>query len=223
MSLRTGKLIVIEGIDGSGKTTQIELLKQALGSQGLALQVISFPRYEDNEYGKLVKRYLEGEFGSINEVNPYLMSLAYAGDRVLAKPLIEKWLNEGKLVLTNRYVSSSKAHMGANLPEEKRAEFFNWLDVLEYETNKIPRENLTVLLTVDPEVGQKNVQAVHRSDIHEDNLKHLEEANGIYLELSRAEPNWEVINCMENGQMRSKEDIHQEIMQILQNSHLKKE
>lgn len=207
--MNKGLLIVIDGIDGSGKTTQLELLKQTL-----TCETISFPRYEDNEYGKLVKRYLEGEFGNINEVNPYLMALAYAGDRALAKPLIEKWLEEGKVVLANRYVSSNKAYMGVNLSEEKRADFFKWLDVLEYETNKIPKENLLILLTVDPEIGQKNVLGRH-PDIHEASLKHLEEANKIYLELSKLESNWIVVNCMENGQMRSKENIHKEIMQIL--------
>lgn len=216
MSLRAGKLIVIDGIDGSGKSTQVELLKEYLASQGLAWEAISFPRYEDNIYGKLVKRYLEGEFGSINEVNPYLMSLAYAGDRTLAKPLIERWLSERKLVLANRYVSSSKAHLGANLPEGKREEFFKWLDVLEYKENKIPKEDLTILLTVDPKIGQKNVQGIHGPDIHEENLKHQQEANKIYLGLAKAESNWYVVDCMKDGEMRSKESIHQDIMHILQ-------
>ena len=122
MSLRVGKLIVIDGIDGSGKTTQIELLRQYLASQGETLQVISFPRYGENIYVDLIKRYLEGEFGSIDQVDPYLMALAFVGDRALAKPLMDEWLAAGKLVIANRYVSSSKAHMGANLPEEKREE-----------------------------------------------------------------------------------------------------
>lgn len=213
--MKYGKLIVIDGIDGSGKTTQIEFLKQYLASQGLALQVISFPRYEDNLYGRLVKRYLEGEFGSIKDVNPYLMALAYAGDRALAKDQIKDWLQSGKLVIANRYVSASKAHLGANWPEEKREEFMNWLDELEYKTNGMPKEDLTILLNVDPKVGQKNVADKHQPDIHEENLRHLEEANKIYLELSKKEKNWVVINCMINGQMRSMEDIHQEITKIL--------
>ncbi len=209
-----GLLIVIEGIDGSGKTTQVELLKYALASQGVLLQGISFPRYEDNIYGKLIKRYLEGEFGSIREVNPYLMALAYAGDRALAKEQIDKWLKEGKLVIANRYVSASKAHMGANLPEEKREEFFKWLDELEYKTNKIPKEDLTILLEVDPKVGQRNVLGDGR-DIHEESLSHLEEASKIYLELAKRENNWQVINCMTNQQMKTPDQIHQEIARIL--------
>lgn len=213
--MKNGRLIAIEGIDGSGKTTQIELLKQALSSQGVPWEAISFPRYEDNIYGKLVKRYLEGEFGSIGEVNSYFIALAFAGDRSLAKPLIENWLNEGKVVIANRYVSSNKAHLVVNLPEEERGEFFKWLERLEYETNGIPRENLTILLSVDPKIGQKNVS--HRlSDLHEENIKHLEEANKIYLELAKRENNWYVIDCMKNGQMRSPEDIHRELLSILE-------
>ena len=227
--MKKGTLVVIDGIDGSGKTTQIELLKQALALkkppalQGVPLEVISFPQYEDNLYGKLVKRYLEGEFGSIDEVNPYLMSLAYAGDRALAKPLIEKWLLDGKVVLANRYVSSSKAHMGANLPEDKqslrskdlkREEFFRWLDNLEYATNGIPREDLTILLKVDPKVGQKNVLGRH-PDIHEEDLKHLEKANEIYLQLAKMASNWYVVDCMEGGRMKAREEIHQAIIVIL--------
>ncbi len=213
--MKKGLLSVIDGIDGSGKTTQIKLLAENLKEQKVPFEIISFPRYKDNIYGKLIKRYLEGEFGSINEVNPYLMSVVYAGDRALARPLIEKWLSEGKLVLVNRYVSSSKAHMGANLPEEKREEFLKWLDELEYQTNAIPREDLTIFLKVDPKVGQKNVSGKHH-DIHEENLRHLEQANKIYLSLAKKENNWYVIDCMEGGRMKAREEIHQAIISHLQ-------
>ncbi|MDO8576866.1 MAG: dTMP kinase [Candidatus Daviesbacteria bacterium] len=213
--MKKGQLIVLEGIDGSGKTTQINLLAKSLAEKNIPFEVISFPRYEDNLYGKLVKRYLEGEFGSISEVSPYLMALVYAGDRFLAKPLIEKWLNDSRVVLVNRYVSASHAHMGANLPETEREEFFEWLDELEYQTNRMPKKDLTILLAVDPKIGQKNV--VGRSpDLHEENIKHLEEANKIYLELAKKEANWYVINCMKDDQMKSVEDIHQELLSILE-------
>src|SRR3989344_6720154 len=189
-------LIAIEGIDGSGKTTQVDLLSEYLKSKNIPHEVISFPRYEDNIYGKLIRRYLNGEFGSINSVNPYLMALSYANDRLLAKPLIESWLTSGKVVISNRYVSSSKAHLSANLPEEKREEFMNWLQSLEYETNGLPKEDLNILLDIDPLSGQKNV-AGGDVDIHEDDLSHLEQASKIYSELSKAEENWKVVDCME--------------------------
>ena len=212
--MKKGRLIVIEGIDGSGKTTQINLLANNLEEKKVPYEVISFPRYGDNIYAELVTRYLEGEFGSINEVNPYLISLAFAGDRLLAKPEIENWLNGGKIVLANRYVSANKAHMGAHLTEAQRGEFISWLDVLEYQTNQMPREDLTILLRVDPKTGQKNVS--HRlSDLHEQNLKHLEEANKIYLELVEKEANWHVVDCMKGSQMRAPEEIQQELLSIL--------
>ncbi len=215
-----GKLIVIDGIDGSGKTTQIELLKKYFASQGriLEVKVISFPRYEDNLYGKLIRRYLEGEFGTTTQVNPYLVALAYAGDRVLAKPQVEAWLNKGKVVIANRYVSSSKAHLGAHLPGEhyQREEFMSWIDQLEYQTNGLPKPDLTILLNVDPKIGQKNVAGKHK-DIHEQDIQHLSEAAKIYLELSQAEENWQVVNCMEGDKMQTKEKIHQKITAILNN------
>ena len=210
----TGKLIVIEGIDGSGKTTQANLLSEYLSAKGILNEVINFPRYEDNLYGKLIKRYLSGEFGSIADVNPYLMALAYAGDRALAKPLIENWLQSGKLIIANRYISANKAHLAANLPEDKREEFMSWIEKLEYGTNKLLKEDLTILLNVDPKKGQKNV-AGGQVDIHEDDIKHLEEAAKIYLELANAEPNWKVVECMEGGQMKDKEAIHKLVVEIL--------
>lgn len=215
MDINQGKLIVIDGIDGSGKTTQISLLIKYLTEKNIPCEIISFPRYEDNLYGKLIKRYLEGEFGGVKQVNPYLMALAYAGDRVLAKPEIESWLNSGKIVIANRYVSSSKAHLGANLPEAQRKQFMNWIDQLEYQTNGIPKEDLNILLNVDPGIGQQNVQSKNNPDIHEDSIRHLEQAAKIYLELSYVEENWKIVDCMKDGKMIAIEDINQEIINLL--------
>lgn len=208
-------MIVVDGIDGSGKTTQIELLKEYLALKGVPLETISFPRYGENIYADLVKRYLEGEFGKLGEVDPYFLALAYAGDRALAGPQIEKWLEEGKLVIANRYVSASKAHLGASLPEEKRAEFFKWLDELEYETNKIPKEDLTIVLNVDPGIGQQNVAGESDRDIHEGSLSHLEEAGKIYISLAKEEGNWYVVDCMKDGSMKTREEIHSEILALI--------
>lgn len=214
---QVGKLIVIEGIDGSGKTTQIELLRQYLASQGPTLQVevISFPQYGKNEYARQIKDYLEGNLGKLDEVDPYFIAKEYANDRLTAKDIIGGWLNEGKLVIANRYVSANKAHQGANLDVEKREQFIRWIDQLEYEENGMPKPDLTILLNVDPKVGQQNVVGEHKPDIHENDLNHLNKANKIYLELSKSEKNWVVVNCMENEKMKSKEVIHHEIIQTL--------
>ncbi len=209
-----GKLIVIEGIDGSGKTTQTNLLSKYLTFKNIPNEVINFPRYEDNLYGKLIRRFLEGEFGGINKVDPYLMSLAYAGDRALARPLIENWLNSGKIVLANRYNPSNKAHMSAHLPEEKREEFMSWLDLLEFETNGIPKPDLNLLLDVDPKAAQQNVRGEH-TDIHENDLTHLQTAHQIYVELSKAEQNWKVVDCMDGQNLKGIEAIHKLVVEII--------
>ncbi len=208
---KKGKLVVIDGTDGSGKTTQIELLKKNLDSQGVSWEAISFPQYGKNEYVLEIEKYLEGKMGAIDTVDPYFIAHLYAGDRKTARDLIKGWLEEGKLVIANRYISSSKAHLGANIPSEKREDFFKWLDSLEYGENGMPKEDLTILLVVDPDVGQKNVRDKHRPDIHEDNLKHLIEANKIYLELA-TKYHWIILNCMENGVMRSREAIQKDLL-----------
>ena len=150
-----GYLIVFEGIDGSGKTTQIEFLSQYLATQGQALRawgvkVISFPQYGQNEYADRISDYLSGKLGKLSDIDPYEMAKLYASDRKTVRDLIKGWLKSGKLVISNRYISSNKAHQGANLPKEKRAEFFKWLDELEYQTNGMPKPDLTILLKVDP-------------------------------------------------------------------------
>lgn len=215
--MKKGFFLVIDGSDGSGKTTQVKLLEKAFKQRKISFEVIDFPRYKDNIYGQLVERYLEGKFGGIKNINPYLVSLAYAGDRMLAKPLIDKWLSEGKLVIANRYVPSNKAHMGANLPPKERAKFIKWLDQLEYETHNIPKEDLVIFLHVPAEIGQQNIsQRGRKRDIHEDSLKHLEEANKMYLKLAKAESHWQVVECIRDGKMRNREEIHREIISLLE-------
>lgn len=212
--MKKSHLIVIEGIDGSGKTTQIKLLSKYLKEQNIPFEVLNFPRYEENKYGKEIKRYLEGEFGDLSKVDPYQIAEVYAQDRLLAQPLITEWLKMGKVVLINRYVSSSKAHLGANLPANIREEFFKWLDQLEYQTNQLPKADLTILLSIDPVVGQRNVKG-RGPDIHEQDLQHLINAQKIYLELAKEENSWQVINCMDGFQMKSSQDIHKRLVSIL--------
>lgn len=215
MSLQGGNLIVIDGIDGSGKTTQIELLTKYLAQNYIPYEVISFPQYGKNKYADKVYDYLSGKLGRLGVADPYSISQLYASDRKTVRDLIRGWLDNGKLVIANRYIASSKAHLGANLPDGKIEEFIRWIDKLEYEENSMPREDLTILLKVDPKIGQKNSQIKNHPDIHEDNLKHLEKANQIFLELSQKEKNWVVLNCMDDGVMKSPEEIHQEIIAII--------
>src|SRR5579863_6909341 len=133
MSLR-GKLIVLEGIDGSGKRTQIEMLARALDSHEIGSARISFPRYE-RFFGKMVARFLNGEFGPLSAVDPHFSALLYAGDRLESKPVMESALAAGKVLLADRYVASNLAHQGARVAAEKRGNFVAWLKQLEYKVH----------------------------------------------------------------------------------------
>ena len=215
-----GKLIVIEGSDGSGKTTQVELLRSYLEKHNRPHILFDFPRYSDSFHAKIVAKYLSGEFGEATSVNPYLASLAYALDRMGAREDIYYALNDGKIILTNRYVPSNKAHQGAKLPTKKRKGFFEWLDELEYKVNKVPREDVVIFLYVPTKVSFELAKKRERSftngkpDGHESNQKYQQEVEKTYLQLSKGK-DWVKINCVEDDNLRTKEDIHQEILKVL--------
>lgn len=222
---KRGHFVVIEGTDGSGKATQTKLLRRFLQILNYPHQVISFPRYGGNPYSKLIEKYLRGEFGDLNnDVGTYLVSLAYAGDRFLAKPLIQRWLAEGDMVIADRYVPSNKAFMAAKLPSELRQDFIEWMDDLEYNINGIPREEMVIFLYMPSEktfenIAQKKVREHlegQERDIHESNIKYQEEVGKLYLNMAKTEPNWQIIECLnKKGELKKPEEIHQEIVDVL--------
>ena len=181
-----GKLIVLEGIDGSGKRTQLDFLARALAERGVAFTQISFPRY-DGFFGKLVARFLNGEFGSLASVDPHFSALLYAGDRLESKPALEAALASGKIVLADRYIASNLAHQGARVPPEKREEFLAWLKQLEYEVYGLPAEDLVIYLRVPAaeahrlagergKLGARDYTKLRR-DLQESDMAHLEAAS----------------------------------------------
>ncbi len=142
-----GKLIVIEGIDGAGKGTQTDLLARAFQQRGVPFVKFGFPRYESS-FGRLIARFLNGEFGPLPAVNAHFSALLYAGDRFEAKPDLEAALDSGRTVVTDRYIASNLAHQAARVPAERRAEFTSWLRQLEYGTYGLPIEDLVIYLRV---------------------------------------------------------------------------
>ncbi|HEV3220417.1 MAG TPA: hypothetical protein VGZ48_11645 [Candidatus Acidoferrales bacterium] len=214
-----GKLIAIEGIDGSGKRTQLDLLARALESRGIACMTVSFPRY-DSSFGQLVARYLNGDFGPLSAVDPHFSAMLYAGDRLEAKPELEAALSAGKTVLADRYVGSNLAHQTARVAPEQRGEFLRWLQRLEYSLYDLPVEDLVFFLRLPVAeahrlVGLKQSRgytALQR-DLQEADVRHLEEAALIYERLA-AEPNWEAIECVSHsgGALLSPEAIHSSVL-----------
>ena len=218
-----GKFIVLEGIDGSGKRTQLEMLVRAFASRGVACSQISFPRY-DGFFGKMAGQYLNGDFGPLEAVDPHFSALLYAGDRFEAKPRIESDLASGQTVVADRYIGSNLAHQSARVPPEKRAEFLQWLKQLEYQVYALPAEDLVIYLRVPPAeahrlVGEKAARDYTklRHDIHESDLAHLQATSEVYDQLAQ-QPNWLKIECYDTAAnaLRAPESIHQEILAAVQ-------
>ena len=216
-----GRLIALEGIDGSGKRTQMNLLRDviAAGEGGHSVYSTGFPQY-DSWFGKMVGQFLNGDFGPLDSVDPRFTALLYAGDRFEAKPKLEAALNNGQIVLVDRYIGSNLAHQTARVAPEKRAEFKAWIEHLEYGIYELPREDLVLYLRVRPAeaqqlVGQKSQRTytAAKQDILEASLRHLEQAAAMYDSLARQAP-WVTIECFDTvrGAMRSPKEIAQEVL-----------
>jgi dTMP kinase len=225
---RQGKLIVIDGGDGSGKSTQSDLLLEYLKKKGYKITYVDYPRYYTSFHGRIVGRFLAGEFGQFDQVSPYLTSLAYAIDRAGTKEEMDECLEAGGIIVANRYATSSIAHQAAKLPPEKRSEFISWLDELEYKVHKIPREDIVIYLYVPWKIGlmltgKKGDRAYlngSKTDIAEADLNHRRLSEEMYLQLARTRKNWVTINCVQKGKILSKEIIHQKIVDILKKKNI---
>jgi len=215
MSHYKGKLISIDGIDGSGKSVQTKLLVERLKAAGFKVETVDFPRYGKKSAG-LVEKYLNGKYGSAEKVGPYRASLFYAIDRYDASFKIKKWLAQGRIVVSNRYTGSNMGHQGGKIgnPLARKA-FFDWLYKLEYGLLAIPKPDLNIFLHVPAEIAQtlvdrKNERAYiggKKRDIHEADIQHLKNAENIYLEIARAYPDFELIDCAKDGEMFKPERI----------------
>lgn len=216
MSLYPGKFIVIDGTDGSGKTTQFNLLVEKLKAEGFVVEIADFPQYNTKSAG-LVEEYLSGKYGGADDVTPYQSSIFYAVDRFDASFKIRQWLREGKIVVANRYVSASMGHQGGKIDNHlERKVFFNWLYELEYKLFNIPKPDLSLILHVEAEISQDLAKNRHREDwagktrdIHEENLNHLKKAEQVYLEIASSFPDFKLIKCTREGQIMSREEIHE--------------
>jgi len=210
-----GKFIVIDGTDGSGKTTQTKLLAQRMRWAGFDVEIADFPQYDTKSAG-LVEKYLSGEYGSPEQVGPYRASIFYACDRYDASFKIKKWLEQGKIVIANRYVTANMGHQGGKITNPlERKNYFSWLYELEYEIFNIPKPDLNIILHVPAEISQLLAQQRKKidwhgktNDIHQESLSHLKMAEQIYLEIARTFPDFTLIECTRNGKIMTRQEIH---------------
>ena len=217
-----GKLIVIEGTDGSGKSTQFRMLSKHLEEDKVSFQHIVFPRY-DQDSSALIRMYLGGQFGEKpSDVNAYAASSFYAVDRYASYKMDwGKWYEDGGLVLSDRYTTSNAVHQASKVEEEKQGEFLQWLYDFEYDKLGLPSPDLTIYLDVPTDFTEKLLR--HReadtntkADIHEKDMAYLATCRNTGRKAA-AFYNWTVIHCVKAGVMRSIEDIHNEIY-----AHVKK-
>ncbi len=226
------KLFVIEGVDGSGKSTQLKLLRSFLTRKGYSCEFLHFPRTDAPYFGELIARFLRGEFGSLNEVDPYMVALLYAGDRRDASEIIRGWLKNKKIVLLDRYTYSNIAYQCAKIGDpDSQDKLMNWILNLEFEHFGIPKPDLNLFLDVPFSFTEKKLRSERSGDdrtylkgtrdIHEESLNFQKKVKDIYLKVARADDRLVVIDCNQgNGLMQSPEVISSFILKILSERNL---
>ncbi len=213
------KLFVIEGVDGAGKSTQIKMLRNFFASRGYSCEYLHFPRTEAPYFGELIARFLRGEFGSLNEVDPYIVAMLYAGDRKDASEIITKWLNENKIVLLDRYTYSNIAYQCAKLHDiAAQDKLMNWILDLEFKHFGIPRPDLNIFLDVPFSFTENNLMNARTGndreylkgtrDIHEESMTFQKNVRNIYLRVAEKDKRLAVIDCSSaKGQMLTPDEI----------------
>lgn len=219
----TGKLIVLEGIDGSGKTTQMNLLVAYLKEKGAHVLTVDFPQY-GKQSAALVEMYLNGAFGEAKDVTPYQASIFYAVDRFAAKHAMEQHLREGGIIISNRYATANAVHQAGKIKNgDERDAFLAWLDHLEYELFGIPRPTTVLFFDVPEEISQALVAKKHAReylhngathDIHERDAEHLRSAREAARFVAQ-KYNWLPVESYVDGEMRPIDAIHEDVKVLL--------
>ena len=221
------KLLVVEGLDGAGKSTQIRLLKSFFSKRGHSCEYLHFPRTNTPYFGELIARFLRGEFGALNEVDPWLVAMLYAGDRKNASDLISGWLNKGKIVLLDRYTYSNIAYQCAKLDDTgDRKKLMKWILDLEFKHFGIPLPDLNIFLDVPFSFTEKKLSSSRSGqdrdylngtkDIHEESLAFQKKVREIYIEVAETSEQLSVVNCSDNyGNMLPPQVIFERILEII--------
>lgn len=214
-------LIVFEGIDGAGKNTQTGLLTQRVACEGLSSAVFSFPRYGLNPFARAISRYLNGDFGSLEQVAPEMAALLYAGDRFTTRDELHEAVEENDIVICDRYVSSNLAHQAAKLAEDKREALMKWILEIEYQAYGLPKPDLTLFLDVPVGVSQKLIQergkrvyTEMQADIHERAQDYLATCREVFLHMAEQHigGRWARVVCTgSDGHLLSADAIGNEI------------
>lgn len=219
-----GKIITITGSDGSGKATQTKILVERAIKDGFKIKTMTFPQY-GKFWGKAIRTYLSGEFGSLSEVDAKDAAMLYALDRLSAKNQILEWLDAGYTIIFDRYIESNYAHQGSKYSGKEREEMIEWLHELEIGKHGMPESDLVIYLDLPVEytlkaIGERN-RINHdeaKKDIHESNPNHLIAAQETYRQLIEANRNWAPVSCLrtKNGteERKAMEEVAEEVWKI---------
>jgi dTMP kinase len=218
----TGRLIVIDGTDGSGKATQTQLLVERLKKEGHAVETIAFPKYGDKSAGAL-EEYLRGKYGGASDVDAYQASVLYAVDRFDASFQIKEWLENDKYIIADRYVGSNMGHQGSKiLDPEKRKAFFAWEMEFEHSLMGIPKPDVNLVLHVPAETSMKlmkdrDLKSNLDKDIHEEDLDHLKASEQSYIDMTHQYDTFQLIECVQDGKLLSRQHIHESVWNKVKN------
>ena len=212
MTDKKGKFFVIDGTDGSGKETQAKLMIERLKLEGHPVETVSLPQYGQKSAGPVEAYLRERKYGKLEGINgAKAASLLFAVDRFDASLRIRQWLEEGKIVIADRYVASNMGHQGGKIPDrQERANFFAWNDDIEYGVFEIPRPDLNVILHVPPEVAERRLLARDgaNQDLHQADPEHLRHAADSYCLIAEMFPEMHLIECCPDGRELTREEIH---------------
>lgn len=217
-----GKLIVIDGTDGSGKATQVALLEKRLKKEGYKVKLVDFPEYYKNFFGQFLGHCLTEQYYNWINVHPKIASVLYAADRWESSEQMKKWLDAGYIVLANRYVSSNQIHQGGKIKDvKKRKAFIEWLDEMEHNVFKIPRPHVVLYLSVPFEISQEMMKernktvvrnyAGNKKDVHEVDIEFQKNSRAAALWLSKTLPYFTKIDCVEKKTLLSREQVHEKV------------
>lgn len=216
-----GKLIVIDGTDGSGKATQVELLAKTLRHEGYVVKIVDFPEYYKNFFGKFVGHCLSEQYYNWINIHPKIASVMYAADRWESSGEMREWLKKGYIIIANRYVSANQIHQGGKIKSvKKRNDFIKWLDEMEYEVFGIPKPDAVFYLSLPIPIvvkllkhressKMKREYLKKKKDVHEADVNFLENSRKSALWLAKTQKNWIKIDCSEKGEILSREAIHE--------------
>jgi len=218
-------LIDIEGIDGSGKGTQSKLLCDRLAREGIAAQVISFPRYDSTFFGKMVGEFLNGRFGTLDAVDPFLAALLFAGDRLESKAMLAEALAKNQVVVLDRYVASNVAHQAAKRDGAERTALIERILHVEFEINALPQPDLVWLLDLPVSVAQKLIAkksprsyTEKSADIQEADAVYLEKVREVYHALAQNNPRWRIVPSCDGNRLRTVSEIAEKIWEVVRDS-----